>query len=64
MFKTLTNILQNIKGEVRLVFHVNKSPSSRYEIKAIKDTLQEFKNIKITYAISKLEEIPIINSVF
>ncbi len=54
LFKTLNNILHNRDVEVRLVFHVNKSPSSRYEIKAIKDTLQEFRDIKITYAIVHL----------
>lgn len=54
LYKTLTKILSNIDSEVRLIFHVNKSPSSKYEIKAINDTLQEFKNIKITYAIVHL----------
>lgn len=54
LFETLTKILHNRDGEVRLIFHVNKSPSRRYEIKAIKDTLQKFENIKITYAIVHL----------
>lgn len=53
---TLNNVLKNqvINNEVRLIFHINKSPSNKYEIKAINNVIREFENISISYAIVHL----------
>ena len=40
--------------EFRLIFHINKSPSNKYEIKAIKNVINKFINLKISYAIVHL----------
>lgn len=52
--KSLENIINSIDNEIRLIFHVNKSPSNRYEIRAIENAISDFKNKKITYAIVHL----------
>lgn len=53
---TLNNVMKNqmINEEVRLIFHINKSPSNKYEIRAINRIISEFKNVNITYAIVHL----------
>ena len=42
------------KKEFRLIFHINKAPSNKYEIKAINNVLDKFKGYNISYAIVHL----------
>ena len=59
--KYLENTLRSVlfeknanKKEFRLIFHINKAPSNRYEIKAINNVLNKFKKYNISYAIVHL----------
>ena len=42
------------KKEYRLIFHINKAPSNKYEIKAINNVLNKFDEYNISYAIVHL----------
>lgn len=42
------------KKEYRLIFHINKAPSNKYEIKAINNVLNKFNEYNISYAIVHL----------
>ena len=42
------------KKEFRLIFHINKAPSNKYEMKAINNVLNKFKGYNISYAIVHL----------
>lgn len=42
------------KKEFRLIFHINKAPSNKYEIKAINNVLNKFKEYNVSYAIVHL----------
>lgn len=59
--KYLENTLKNAlfgenanKKEFRLIFHINKAPSNKYEIKAINNVLHKFSEYNISYAIVHL----------
>ena len=54
---TLKNALfreNESKKEFRLIFHINKAPSNKYEIKAINNVLNKFKEYNVSYAIVHL----------
>lgn len=42
-------------NEFRLIFHINKSPSNKYEIKAIKNVINKFRELDVSYAIVHLD---------
>ena len=44
----------NTSKEYRLIFHINKSPSNKYEIKAINSVISKFSYLDISYAIVHL----------
>ena len=44
----------NTSKEYRLIFHINKSPSNKYEIKAINSVISKFSYLNISYAIVHL----------
>lgn len=40
--------------DIRFIFHLTKSPSNKYEIKAINNVLQNYKNYNVQYAFVKI----------
>lgn len=54
---TIKHLLEKIritKNKIRFVFHLTKSPSNKYEIKAINNVLQNYQDYDIQYAFVKI----------
>ena len=52
--KHLLEKISIINQDIRFIFHLTKSPSNRYEIKAINNVLQNYKNYNVQFAFVKI----------
>lgn len=50
IYDQLNGLILNYNDEIRLIFHIFKSPSSRYEIKALSNVINKLKVENIRYA--------------
>ena len=53
---TISHLIEKVKVKenVRFIFHLTKSPSNKYEIKAINNILQKYENYNVQYALIKI----------
>ena len=50
LYKMIDNIITNDDKDIRIIFHIFKSPSNKYEIKAINKVIKYFDKVNISYA--------------